>query len=145
LILKILSEKNTNSAICPSIICTAVSSVRNPSLNYQVERIDFNCSESLSNLTIIQVVQRTFNETPAQQYETFWNYSTNMTYVQNPTQIIYTWYSLPGMYIAQASFPNFIEAQFYYTNGSPRLPSGDTWQIWLQSICGDIQYFFGTY
>ncbi|CAF4097323.1 unnamed protein product, partial [Rotaria sp. Silwood1] len=47
----------------------------------------------------MQVVQRNFNETHAQQYQTFWNYSTNMTHFESPTQLIYVWYSLPGMLI----------------------------------------------
>ncbi|CAF3728734.1 unnamed protein product [Rotaria socialis] len=133
------------SIICPRITCSAFSSVQNPSPNYQVEHLDFNCSESLSNMTIIQVVQRNYNETPAQQYQTFWNYSTNMGYVQNPTQIIYTWSSVPGMIIAAASFPNFVEAKYYYTSGAARLTSSDTWQIFIQSICADTMYLFGNY
>ncbi|CAM4829345.1 unnamed protein product [Rotaria magnacalcarata] len=133
------------SIICPRITCSAFSSVQNPSLNYQVEHLDLNCSESLSNMSIIQVVQRNYNETPAQQYETFWNSSTNMGYVQNPAQIIYTWSSVPGMLIAAASFPNFVEAQYYYTSGAARLTSSDTWLIFIQSICGDTMYLFGSY
>ncbi|CAF1283442.1 unnamed protein product [Rotaria sp. Silwood1] len=93
----------------------------------------------------MQVVQRNFNETHAQQYQTFWNYSTNMTHFESPTQLIYVWYSLPGMHIVKESFPHFIEAQFYYTTGSPRVPSNDTWQIHLQSICGEFLYLFGTF
>ncbi|CAF2079610.1 unnamed protein product [Rotaria magnacalcarata] len=96
-------------------------------------------------MSIIQVVQRNYNETPAQQYETFWNSSTNMGYVQNPAQIIYTWSSVPGMLIAAASFPNFVEAQYYYTSGAARLTSSDTWLIFIQSICGDTMYLFGSY
>jgi hypothetical protein len=96
-------------------------------------------------MSIIQIVQRTFNETPAQQYQTFWNYSTNMTYIETPTQIFYYWYSLPGMLIVKESFPHFIEAQFYYTPGSTRNTSNDTWQIWLESICGQSLYLYGTY
>ena len=106
-----------------------------PSPNYQVEHLNLTCSESLSNLTIIQIVQRTFNETHAQQYQTFWNDSTNMTHIQTPTEIIYTWYSLSGMLIVKESFPHFIEAQYYYTAGSVRNTSADTWQVWVQSIC----------
>jgi hypothetical protein len=57
-----------------------------------------------------------------------------MTYVTSPTQLIYYWYSLPDILIVQESFPNFVEAQYYYTPGSGRNTTGDTWQIWLQSI-----------
>jgi hypothetical protein len=68
-----------------------------------------------------------------------------MTYIVTPTELIYYWYSLPGMLIVKESFPHFIEAQYYYTPGSGRNTTGDTWQIWLQSICGDTRYFYGTY
>lgn len=130
---------------CARISCNANSSILNPSPNYQVEHLDFNCDQTLSNMTIIQVVQRQFNETHAQQYQTFWNQSTNMTYSQTATEIKYTWYSLPGMLIVAASFPHFVEAQFYYTTGSVRATSNDTWQIWLESICGEQKYISGTY
>jgi hypothetical protein len=68
-----------------------------------------------------------------------------MTYLETPTEIIYTWYSLPGMLIVKESFPHFVEAQFYYTTGSSRNTSDDTWQIWLQSICEDFLYLSGTF
>ncbi|CAF1291224.1 unnamed protein product [Adineta ricciae] len=126
-------------------ICKAVPSVQNPSPNYQVEHLYFFCSETLSNMTIIQKVQRTFNETHAQQYQTFWNHSTNMTYVENPTEIIYTWFSLPGMYIVKESFPHFIEAQFYYTANASRILGNDTWEIWVQFINGRHFHLSGTF
>jgi hypothetical protein len=96
-------------------------------------------------MSIVQIVQHTLNETHAHQYQTFWNYSTNMTYIVTPTELIYYWYSLPGMLIVKESFPHFIEAQYYYTPSSIRNTSDDTWQIWLQSICGDNRYLNGTY
>ncbi|CAF4832974.1 unnamed protein product, partial [Rotaria socialis] len=133
------------TTVCQHIACTAFPSVLNPSSNYQVEHLDFNCSQSLINMTIIQVVQRGRNETNAQQYQTFWNSSTNMTFVQTLTEIIYIWYSLPGMYIVEASFPHFVEAQFYYTSGSTRVTSNDTWQIWAQSSCRELIYLSGTF
>jgi hypothetical protein len=94
---------------------------------------------------ITQVIQRTYNETHAQQYQTFWNNTTNMTYTQTLTQITYTWTLVSGMIIDQASFPNFIEAQYYYTAGAARVTSNDTWRISLRSNCGDKLYLSGTY
>ena len=91
------------------------------------------------------MVQRIFNETHAQQYQTFWNDSTNMTYLVTPTEIIYTCYSLPGMLIVQESFPHFIEAEYYYTAGSLRNTSAGTWQVWLTSICNDSLYLTDTF
>lgn len=119
--------------------------VRDPSTNFQVEQLNFTCSHTLINMTIIQIVQRTFNETFASQYQTFWNQSTNMTYIETPTQLIYFWYSLPGMDIVKESFPHFIEAQYYYTSGSVRNTTADTWQIWLEFINGITLYYNGTF
>ncbi|CAF1291313.1 unnamed protein product [Adineta ricciae] len=80
-----------------------------------------------------------------QQYQTFWNQSTNMTYVENPTEIIYTWFSLPGMYIVKESFPHFVEAQFYYTANASRILGNDTWEIWVQFINGQPFHLSGTF
>jgi len=141
----LLEAQSTTATACPYIVCSTITFVLNPSPNYQVEQLNFTCSQSFSNMSIIQIVQRTLNETYAQQYQTFWNYSTNMTYSQTPTQLIYYWYSIPGMIIVKESFPNFINAQVYYTPGSVRNTSNDTWDIWLQSTCGQELYLHGTY
>ena len=133
------------TTVCPSIVCSTAVWIQNPSSNYQVEQLNITCSPTLVNMSIVQTIQRTSNETHAQQYQTFWNGSTNMTYLQTSTQLTYFWNSIPGMHIVKESFPNFVEAQFFYTPGSVRNTSGDTWQMWLQSICGEIRYFSGTY
>ncbi|CAF1425610.1 unnamed protein product [Adineta steineri] len=107
--------------------------------------IDLNFSQSLSNLTIIQFVQRTYNETYAQQHQSFSNQLINMTYIETSTQIIYIWYSLSGMHIANETFPHFVEAHFYSKNVSIRDRSSDTWEIWFQTVCGDLQNISGTF
>lgn len=76
-------------------------------------------------MDITQIVQRSLNETRAQQYQTFWNQSPNMTYIETPTQLIYYWYILPDMLIVNGSFPHFIESQYYYTSGSIRATLND--------------------
>jgi hypothetical protein len=139
------THSTTTTTSCPHITCSAIPSVQNPSSNYQVEHLDFNCSQSLTNMTITLIVQRMFNETNAQQYQTFWNYTTTMAYTQTPTQLTYFWSSVPGMIIADGSFPHFIEVQFYYTTGSVRITGNDIWQIWLESICGYRLYLSGTF
>jgi hypothetical protein len=49
---------------------------------YGVEHLDINCSQSLSNISIEIVVQRTVNASYANQYQTFWNLTTNQTYIK---------------------------------------------------------------
>jgi len=56
---------------------------------YGVEHLDINCSQSLSNMFIEIVVQRTVNATYANQYKTFWNLTTNQTYIETTSEIIY--------------------------------------------------------
>ncbi len=97
--LKFRLETYSTTTVCPRIACSITPSLKNPSLNYQVEQLYLNCSQSLSNLTITHIVQRTFHETHARQYQSFWDDSTNMTFIETSTQIIYIWYSLPGMHI----------------------------------------------
>ncbi len=114
-------------------------------MNYQVEQLNLACTESLSYLNITQIVQRRYNEIHAKQYQTFWHDSTNMMYIETPTQIIYNWYSFPGMHIIKDSFPHFVETQFYYRSGSKRIVHDDTWQVSLRSICGTLLNLSGTF
>jgi hypothetical protein len=131
--------------VYPRIACSINSFVKNPSMNYQIQHLNFSCSQSLSNLTITHVVQRTYNEIHAKQYQTLWEDTTNMAYAQNSTQIIYTWCSLPGRHISKEYFPYFVEVQFFYTSGSTRITRDDTWQVFFQSIYGDSYHRSGTF
>ncbi len=150
----IVLEANPTPTICPRINCTSEASASNISaqeyqtVNYQIESLNLTCPQSLSNLTIILTVQRTFNEIHNKQNQSFKENTTSMTYkyVTNPSQIIYTWQSLPNMQIDQENFTHTIEIHFNYTSGSMvRTRSNDTWQIWLQSSCGVRQYLNGAY
>ena len=144
-LISFLEANGTDVSVACLTRCTLVPSVRNSSLNYQVEKINISCSQTLMSMTIIQVVQRVYNETPAQHYQSFWNSSINITFVQNPSEIIYTWFSLPDMVIVRESFPNFIEAQFYYTSGSTRVTGNDVWLMSARTICEEQLYFTGTF
>jgi hypothetical protein len=138
-------ETYSTTTVCPRIACSITPFVKNPSFNYQVEQLYLNCSQSLSNLTIIQTVQRRFDETHSQQYQSFWDDSTNMTFIETPTKIIYIWYSLPGMHIHKDGYPYSTDAQYYYMNGAARITQKDKWQVSLQSICGSLLKLFGTF
>jgi hypothetical protein len=138
-------ETNSSTTSCPRLDCSAVPSFLNVNPHYQNERLTLNCSHSLSNLTITQIVHRSSEETHAAQHKTFWNHSTNMTYIETPTQIIYIWYSLPNKHIVKKSFPHFTEAQFNYEGDSIRITYSDTWQVLARSVCGDILNLSGTF
>jgi hypothetical protein len=70
--------------------CT-FSSIASPMTSYYgVAHLNINCSESLPDMNIEIIVQRTKNASYANQYETFWNFTTNQTYVETDSEIIYT-------------------------------------------------------
>ena len=96
-------------------------------------------------MTIIVIVQRNYNETYGNQHETFWNFSTNTTYIQNPSDITFKWFSLPHRDIVRESFPHFVDAQFYHGSNSTRVTSHDTWEMSAQTICRERLYFRGTF
>ena len=125
--------------------CSLFPSVQNPSPNYQAEQLNLTCSQTLVNMTITTIVQRNNNETFAQQYQTFWNQSTNMTYSVTPSAIIFQWFSWNHMYIVWNSFPHFIRTEYYYTPGLTRVTSSDTWTMTATTICGESLVYSGTF
>ncbi|CAF1428735.1 unnamed protein product [Adineta ricciae] len=114
-------------------------------VNYQVEQFNINCSQILMNMTITITIVRNYNETYAQQYQTYWNSSTDMTHVQKPFNLTYHWFSISNMYITRETFPNFIEAQFYYSSNSIRVTNNGTWEMSAQTISGELLHFRGTF
>ncbi|CAF1224462.1 unnamed protein product [Adineta ricciae] len=134
----------STSTTCTS--CVIVPSHQNSAINYQVERLDFNCTSALSNFTLVYVVKRNNNETYAKQYATFGSGITNMTAVQTASVITYVWYTLPDAIINFAGFPYSTEAQFYHdSNGSSRYTGDDTWSMTFQSVCGGWVNYTGTF
>jgi hypothetical protein len=81
------------------------------------------------------VVQRTVNASYANQYQTFWNLTTNQTYIQTNTQIIYTWTLLNGQIISGTGFPYYVEGQ-YNLAGVNQTTNLDTYSATLTSVCG---------
>lgn len=125
--------------------CLINPSIQNPSSNYQIQHIDINCTQSLMNFTIVQVVRHFNNETYAGQYQTFGNQTTNLIYIVTQSDITYMWYMLPNVIINGGTFPYFTEAHYYYGGSSIRGTDVDYWQVSLESICGDIFTSSGTF
>ena len=111
---------------------------------YGVEQLLFNCSHSLTDMLIELVVQRTVNATYAGQYQTFWNLTTNQTYIETSSQIIYMWTIIPGQIIQGIGFPYFVEGQYSLTNIN-QTTSLDTYFATFTSICGDTISQRGTF
>ncbi len=114
----------------------AFSSIASPMTSYYgVEHLNINCTESLSSMIIEIVVQRTVNASYANQYQTFWNLTTNQTYIQTNTQIIYTWALLNGQIINGIGFPYYVEGQYNLPNVN-QTTNLDTYSVILTSVCG---------
>ncbi|CAF1017375.1 unnamed protein product [Adineta steineri] len=142
----IMATATPINTMCPIVSCFIIPSVQNPAANYQLESLDFSCSSSLSDFFLIQMVQRNYNETYAQQYQTFWSGVTTMSVVQNTSNIIFTWYSLLGQIVDIHGFPYHTEGQFYHeADGSARNTTNDTWFMTVQSTCGSIATYSGTF
>ena len=103
---------------------------------YGVEKLLFNCSQTLSVMSIVIVVQRTVNATYANQYQTFWNLTTLQSYFESSTEIIYRWVLIPGQYVQDIGFPYFVEGQ-YSLIGINQTTNLDTYSATFTSICGD--------
>jgi hypothetical protein len=94
--------------------CT-FSSIASPmTITYGVEHLDINCTQTLSNMFIQIYVQRTVNATYANQYQTFWNLTTNQTYIETSSQIIDTWTLLYGQVIQELAFLILSKDNIFY-------------------------------
>ena len=111
---------------------------------YGVEHLDINCTTSLSSMYIEIVVQKTVNATYGNQYQTFWNLTTNQTYTETGTQIIFTWTLLNSQIINGIGFPYFVEGQ-YFLIGINQTTSLDTYSATLTSVCGNTISQSGTF
>ena len=132
------------TSICLNMTC-AFSPIASPMTStYGVEHLDINCTQSLSSMIIQLVVQRTVNASYANQYQTFWNLTTNQTYIETSTQIIYTWTLLNGQLIAGIGFPYFVEGQYTLPNVN-QTTSLDTYSATLTSVCGYTITHNGTF
>ncbi|CAF1017412.1 unnamed protein product [Adineta steineri] len=136
----------STNTMCPIVNCSVISSVQNQGANHPIESLDFSCSSSLSDFSLIQMVQCNHGEKSDGQIETFSPGVTNMSVVQNTSNIIFTWYSLPGQIVDIQGFP-------YHTQGQLKLQGGgsahnttlDTWVMKVRSICGSIANYSGTF
>jgi hypothetical protein len=88
--------------------------------------LDF--STTLTNVTIVITVQKTVNATYSGAYNTFQNGTVTQSYVDNGTQIIYTWRIVNGQTIAPSSAPYTVEAQFHL-KGTYQPTSGDIYIV----------------
>ena len=129
----------------PTVTCSVVPWHRNLSLSSTVEGLNLTCSETLSNLMITLLIQRSVNAKHRQEYHSFSNSSINITIVETPSHLTYRWSSLPGKLIVKESFPHFVAAEFTLTYGAARTGKKDLWQVSMQSIDDDRLSFNGTF
>lgn len=113
---------------------TAIAAPMTP--YHGVEHLDINCTTSVSKMLIQITVERTVGATFASQYNTFWSSTTNESYLQNSTHIIYTWTILAGQIVSGSGFPYFVEGQYSLPNIN-QTTSHDTYSAQLTSVCGN--------
>jgi hypothetical protein len=70
--------------------------------------------------------------------------TTNQTYTETSTQIIYTWTLLTGQIANGIGFPYFVEGQ-YNLVGVNQTTSLDTYTATLTSVCGNTISQSGTF
>jgi len=96
----------------------------------------------LNNITIKIFVQKTVNATYWNAYSTFWSSTTNQAYLDNGTQIIYTWTIVSGQTIQSSGSPYTAQAQFQLY-GVNQPTSTDLYQVTATTVGGVTSTFSG--
>ena len=110
---------------------------------YGTERVDVNCTQTLSNFTGIITVLRTVGAAYSSQFHTFWSGTMQQSYVTSSSQIQYIWTIISGQTIAGSGFPYYFEAQFQL-QGTNQTVANDTFSIVTRSACnGQLLTFSG--
>ncbi len=109
---------------------------------YGTEMVYINCTQALSNITIVITVQKTVNATFAKQYNTFPPDTVNQTHEETSSQIFYEWFINNGQTIVTSGFPYYAEAQFQL-QGVNQTVSNDTYSVTIQGAC-NRQFFTQT-
>lgn len=126
------SSTTTN---CPINVCFCTTSYTMIASGfYGTERVDLNCTQTLSNLTGLITVQKTVSASYANQFHTFWSGTITQSFTNTSTQILYSWKIVSGQTISSSGFPYYIEAQ-YQLQGINQTVANDTYSITTQSSC----------
>jgi hypothetical protein len=102
---------------------------------YGYEEVTVSCSVNLINITIIITVQKTVNATYSGAFSTFWGGTVSQAYVDNGTQIIYTWTSISGQIIQCSGSPYTAQAQFTL-HGISQTTSADIYTVQATTVSG---------
>ena len=103
-----------------------------------------SCSTTLTNITIVITVQKTVGATYNGMFDSFWGGTVSESYVDNGSQIIYTWAIVSGQTISSSGSPYTNEAQFN-VNGTSQPPSGDTYVVTATTIGGQTSTTSGNF
>lgn len=106
------SGSNTSTNCSTNVCLCSTSSTMIASGFFGTERVYFNCSQSLSNLTALITVQKTVSASYANQFNTFWSGTITQFVTNTSTQILYHWRIISGQTISSSGFPYYIEGQY---------------------------------
>lgn len=101
---------------------------------YGTELVYMNCTQALSNITVVIIVQKTVNATYAKQYNSFWEGVVRQDHEEASSQIFYRWFTNSGEVIETSGFPYYAEAQFNL-QGINQTVRYDTYSITAQVAC----------
>ena len=122
ILLKILYEY-----YCSPLLANAVPSKSTGSYT-GTETISFNCSTTVTNLTIQVFVLRSYGATYNSMYGSYWGGTMTASYTTNSTYIIYTWTIVSGQTITCSAGPYIYTVQIN-SNGTAQVTTGDTYTI----------------
>jgi hypothetical protein len=117
-----------NQFSCFSFLANVVPSTSIASNYYGTETLLFNCSTTVTNLTIQIFVSKSYGATYNGMYGSYWGGTVTPTYTTNSTYIIYTWTIVSGQSITCSSGPYTYTIAFN-SNGTAQVPSGDSYLV----------------
>ncbi len=116
-----------NQFSCFSFLANVVpsSSISN---YFGTETLLFNCSTTVTNLTIQIFVSKSYGATYNGMYGSYWGGTVTPTYTTNSTYIIYTWTIVSGQSITCSGGPYTYTIAFN-SYGTAQVTSGDTYLV----------------
>ncbi|CAF3800565.1 unnamed protein product [Rotaria sp. Silwood1] len=138
-----VSTTTTSATTTVSTSTSSVVSVSSSLTNwYGYERLTINCLTTLTNITIQIIVQKTVGATYNGGPDSFVTGVVSSSYVDNGSQIIYTWTIASGKNITCISSSYNVNAQFNLF-GAQQISSADTYVVTTTTSVGITTTYSG--
>ncbi|CAF1564969.1 unnamed protein product [Rotaria sp. Silwood1] len=138
-----VSTTTTSATTTVSTSTSSVVSVSSSLTNwYGDEKIIINCLTTLTNITIQIIVQKTVGAAYNGHTNSFASGVVSSSYVDNGSQIIYTWTIASGQNITCSSSSYNVKAQFSLV-GTQQISSADTYVVTTTTSVGITTTYSG--